>query len=52
MHILNCINRDFIFYPTSLTHLLEGFYKSTAQFMAQFKKAVDQKDIQLIFLKC
>ena len=51
MHILGFIHHDFILYPTMLTDLLEGFYQSTAQFMAQFKAAVDQKVIQLIFLK-
>lgn len=50
-HILSFIDHDVTLYPTMLTDLLEGFYKSTAQFMAQFKKAVDQKGIQLIFLR-
>lgn len=42
-HILSFLDRDVTLYPTMLTDLLEGFYRSTAQFMAQFKKAVDQK---------
>lgn len=52
MYILNFIDHYFILYPTMLTGVLEGFYKSTAQFIAQFKKVVDQKVTQFIFLKC
>lgn len=50
-HGLSFIDHDVTLYPTMVTDLLEGFYRSTAQLMAQFKKAVDQKGRKLIFLR-
>lgn len=50
VHFLNLTDRGFILHPTMLADL-KGFYRTIAQFMAQFEKIMGQTVIKLFFLK-
>lgn len=50
MHFLNLTDHGFILHPTMLADL-KGFYRTIAQFTAQFEKTMGQTVIKLFFLK-
>lgn len=48
MHFLNLTDHGFILHPTMLADL-KGFYRTIAQFTAQFEKTMGQTVIKLFF---